>query len=158
MAAVAAVAAGAVVVATVLVVSRGEDGDEAFSVPVVAGAALPAGTELWDGMRVPAGARLLGRVFPPDDAPQREGGFAVLAVDGDPLAVYETLARQARRLGFDNAEPDAEACLSFEISGRTRQYDVVQAGQEVAGVQCSTETSVQRPGAMPPTVRISPSR
>ncbi|MFN8037242.1 MAG: hypothetical protein U0V73_15060 [Acidimicrobiia bacterium] len=85
--------------------------------PVLESATKRAGTNLFDGFTVPKGALLLGT---PTLAPAKT---ATLAVDGDPVAVFEALSAQARRRGAHGLAPAREACrydVQFETGPRTR--------------------------------------
>jgi hypothetical protein len=59
------------------------------------------GTPLFDGFEVAAGSRLVGPVFTtPKGDGFGESSTAIVAVERDPVAVYDAYAEQARRAGF----------------------------------------------------------
>ena len=83
------------------------------------------GTPLAGGLVVPPGTRLIGPVFPsPSQVGGDERGFvALLAVEGDPFAAWDDLARQARDLGAPL--PSSGSCSWHDI--RTEQGGLLES-------------------------------
>ena len=83
------------------------------------------GTPLAGGLVVPPGMRLIGPVFPsPSQVGGDERGFvALLAVEGDPFAAWDDLARQARDLGAPL--PSSGSCAWHDI--RTEQGGLLES-------------------------------
>jgi hypothetical protein len=97
------------------------------------------GTELGDGFEVPEGARLVGRVFPdPQDA---HGWSATLLLDGDPMAVYNSLTAQARAAGFGDFPWAGTSCWYSGFDNAQgepveRDASAVSPGQRAESVSC----------------------
>jgi hypothetical protein len=87
------------------------------------GGSAPAGAELADGLVVPTGATRVGPVFPhvASAADATPGWAAVLAVEGDVLAVWDDLAAQVRRLGA-RVPPSTASCVWWASSGTSGGY------------------------------------
>ncbi|HEX7135501.1 MAG TPA: hypothetical protein VF228_23195, partial [Iamia sp.] len=92
--------------------------------PTAAGARLPAGTELADGLVVPEGAGLAGTVFPDPGTPgvagaapaTPDGWIALLPIDEgevDPFAVFDALAADVRETG--PAMPGSADSCSWQL-------------------------------------------
>ena len=82
------------------------------------------GTPLAEGLVVPPGTHMIGPVFPsPGDVGGDKRGFvALLAVDGDPFAAWDDLARQTRDLGAPLAS--SGSCAWYDI--RTEQGGLLE--------------------------------
>lgn len=85
---------------------------QAFSPAAEAGALQEAGTEIAEGVHVQPGSALVGAAFPAvepfDDRAAPSGWQAVVAVQGDPIEVWDAYASE---LGIDDVAGARKACI-----------------------------------------------
>jgi hypothetical protein len=130
--------------------------------PVLRDATAGPGTELRDGLRVPPGSRLIGRVFDApavsdqSAGPAAERWTALLLVDEEPRRALAAMVADAEEAGFAVSDPALDHCFRpTDADGLTRpQPAVCSVSFDRPDASVSVEAAFGPCGEGPPASHI----